>query len=134
MPRGAASSSGLDTQRRLSPTDFSIGPHLRTHPLCPSDAERGTSGLGGTRNPWNFSDQNQLVLQFLRQFRAHLRKLESSGTAGLKTLLENLDQYATALAPPLEAIPILKHFKLVIGFDEIICTVYASPALGGVKS
>jgi predicted KAP-like P-loop ATPase len=25
-------------------------------------------------NPWNFSDQNQLVLQFLRQFVAHLRK------------------------------------------------------------
>jgi predicted KAP-like P-loop ATPase len=63
-------------------------------------------------NPWNFSDQNQLVLQFLRQFTAHLRKLESSGTAGLKTLLENLDQYATALAPPLDAIPVLKHLNL----------------------
>ena len=27
-------------------------------------------------------------------------------------LLENLDQYPTALAPPLEAIPVLKHFKI----------------------
>src|ERR1700738_3844416 len=24
-------------------------------------------------NPWNFSDQNQLIFQFLRQFRAHLK-------------------------------------------------------------
>jgi hypothetical protein len=32
----------MDTQRRLPPTDFSVGLHLRTHPLCRSDAERGT--------------------------------------------------------------------------------------------
>ena len=31
----------MDTQRRLPPTDFSVGLHLRTHPLCRSDAERG---------------------------------------------------------------------------------------------
>jgi predicted KAP-like P-loop ATPase len=24
-------------------------------------------------NPWNFSDQHQLIFQFLRQFRAHLK-------------------------------------------------------------
>ena len=32
------------------PTDFPLGLHHRTHPLCRRDAERGTISVGGTRN------------------------------------------------------------------------------------
>ncbi len=71
-------------------------------------------------NPWNFSDQHQLVLQFLRQFTAHLRKLENSGIAGIKTLLENLEQYSAALGPPFETFPILKHFNLFRSGIQIV--------------
>lgn len=52
-------------------------------------------------NPWNFSDQNQLVFQFLRQFRAHLKGNQKE----FKDLLASLDDYAEALAPPLELLP-----------------------------
>jgi predicted KAP-like P-loop ATPase len=52
-------------------------------------------------NPWNFSDQNQLVFQFLRQFRAHLR----GNRKEFRELLASLDDYAEALAPPLELLP-----------------------------
>lgn len=52
-------------------------------------------------NPWNFSDQNQLVFQFLRQFRAHLKGNQKE----FKDLLVSLDDYAEALAPPLELLP-----------------------------
>jgi predicted KAP-like P-loop ATPase len=52
-------------------------------------------------NPWNFSDQNQLVFQFLRQFRAHLK----GNRKEFKDLLASLDDYAEALAPPLELLP-----------------------------
>jgi predicted KAP-like P-loop ATPase len=52
-------------------------------------------------NPWNFSDQNQLVFQFLRQFRAHLKGNQRE----FKDLLASLDDYAEALAPPLELLP-----------------------------
>ncbi|HEY2362045.1 MAG TPA: P-loop NTPase fold protein, partial [Candidatus Angelobacter sp.] len=48
-------------------------------------------------NPWNFSDQNQLVFQFLRQFRAHLKGHQRE----FKDLFASLDDYAEALAPPL---------------------------------
>jgi predicted KAP-like P-loop ATPase len=67
-------------------------------------------------NPWNFSDQNQLVLQFFRQFSAHLRKLDKTGKTKIKTLLENLDEYSSALAPPLEAIPYGKVFSTGLRF------------------
>jgi predicted KAP-like P-loop ATPase len=59
-------------------------------------------------NPWNFADQNQLVLQFFRQFTGHLRKLGTRGAATINILVENLDAYATALAPPIEALPYVK--------------------------
>jgi predicted KAP-like P-loop ATPase len=52
-------------------------------------------------NPWNFSDQNQLVFQFLRQFRAHLTGKQKE----FKDLLASLDNYAEALAPPLGLLP-----------------------------
>ncbi len=52
-------------------------------------------------NPWNFADQNQLVFQFLRQFRAHLKGNQRE----FKDLLDSLDDYAEALAPPLELLP-----------------------------
>ena len=40
-----------DTRRPLSFfTDFLLGLHPRTHPLCRSDAKRGTFIVGGTRN------------------------------------------------------------------------------------
>jgi predicted KAP-like P-loop ATPase len=52
-------------------------------------------------NPWNFSDQNQLVFQFLRQFRAHLKGHQRE----FKDLFASLDDYAEALAPPLELMP-----------------------------
>lgn len=51
-------------------------------------------------NPWNFSDQNQLVFQFLRQFRAQLKDKKLFGS-----LMSSLDDYAEALAPPLELLP-----------------------------
>ena len=52
-------------------------------------------------NPWNFADQNQLIFQFFRQFRAFL----NDDKHGLKELLNSLDEYADALAPPLELLP-----------------------------
>ena len=67
---------------------------------------QGTATVDVLRfNPWNFSDQNQLVLQFLRQFTAHLRSLDKKNTGKMKTLLENLAGYSEALSPPIEAIP-----------------------------
>jgi hypothetical protein len=40
-----------DTRRPLSFfTDFLLGLHPRTHPLCRSDALSGTIGVGGTHN------------------------------------------------------------------------------------
>ena len=67
-------------------------------------------------NPWNFSDQNQLVLQFLRQFSAHLRSLDKTSKAKVKALLENLDKYSAALGPPLEAVPYGKFLSTGIRF------------------
>jgi predicted KAP-like P-loop ATPase len=46
-------------------------------------------------NPWNFADQNQLVLQFLRQFAGHLRQIDkNSKLEKIKSLLENLNRYS----------------------------------------
>ncbi len=56
-------------------------------------------------NPWNFSDQNQLVFQFLKQFRAHLLKFQDKRKKTVQQLVDALDDYAEALAPPLEQIP-----------------------------
>jgi hypothetical protein len=56
-------------------------------------------------NPWNFSDQNQLVLQFLKQFRAHLLKFQGTAKKNVERIVDALDDYADALAPPLELIP-----------------------------
>lgn len=56
-------------------------------------------------NPWNFSDQNQLVFQFLKQFRAHLLKFQDKRKKTVQQLVDALDDYAEALAPPLELIP-----------------------------
>jgi predicted KAP-like P-loop ATPase len=58
-------------------------------------------------NPWNFSDQNQLIFQFLRQFRAHLKGNQRE----IKDLLASLDDYAEALAPPLELLPYGRLFS-----------------------
>ena len=52
-------------------------------------------------NPWNFSDQNQLVFQFLRQFRTHLK----GNKRQFGDLIASLDDYAEALTPPLELLP-----------------------------
>ena len=57
-------------------------------------------------NPWNFADQNQLVLQFFRQFTGHLRKLQGENIPGITSLIESLDAYATALGPPIEDLPL----------------------------
>src|ERR1019366_5891008 len=38
----------LDTPSVRCPTDFPLGPHLRTHPLCRSDAGGGTIVVAGT--------------------------------------------------------------------------------------
>jgi hypothetical protein len=59
-------------------------------------------------NPWNFADQNQLVIQFFRQFSGHLRKLERAGVRKVKDLVSAIDSYAVALAPPFEALPMGK--------------------------
>jgi len=56
-------------------------------------------------NPWNFADQNQLVFQFLRQFRAHLQNFKGSSSGNAGKLIEALDEYEDALAPTLELIP-----------------------------
>ncbi len=56
-------------------------------------------------NPWNFSDQNQLVFQFLKQFRAHLLKFQGVAKKTAGRIVDALDEYAEALAPPLELIP-----------------------------
>lgn len=63
-------------------------------------------------NPWNFADQNQLVLQFFRQFTGHLRKFQGKDALGLARLIESIDAYASALGPPIEDLP-LPHVKLV---------------------
>src|ERR1700730_11405644 len=63
-------------------------------------------------NPWNFSDQNQLVLQFLKQFRGQLLKFRGNAK-NVERIVDALDDYAEALAPPLELVPyggkILSH-------------------------
>jgi hypothetical protein len=56
-------------------------------------------------NPWKFSDQNQLVFQFLKQFRAHLLKFQGTAKKNIERIVDVLDDYADALAPPLELIP-----------------------------
>ncbi len=56
-------------------------------------------------NPWNFSDQNQLVFQFFKQFRAHLLKFQGTAKKNVERVVDALDDYAEALAPPLELIP-----------------------------
>lgn len=56
-------------------------------------------------NPWNFSDQNQLVLQFLKQFRAHLLESEKATGEKLGNMAGSLADYAEALSPPLELLP-----------------------------
>ena len=58
-------------------------------------------------NPWNFSDQHQLIFQFLRQFRAHLKQNRKE----FKDFINSIDQYADALAPPLELLPFGKVFS-----------------------
>jgi predicted KAP-like P-loop ATPase len=64
-------------------------------------------------NPWNFSDQNQLIFQFLKQFRAHLLKFQGTSKRNVERIVNALDDYAEALAPPLELVPhggkILSH-------------------------
>jgi predicted KAP-like P-loop ATPase len=64
-------------------------------------------------NPWNFSDQNQLIFQFLKQFRAHLLKFQGTSKKNVERIVNTLDDYAEALAPPLELVPyggkILSH-------------------------
>lgn len=56
-------------------------------------------------NPWNFSDQSQLVLQFLRQFRAHLLKSAKAKGEKLGDMAASIAEYAEALSPPLELLP-----------------------------
>ena len=55
-------------------------------------------------NPWLFADQNQLVLQFLRQFKAHLATPGKTGKK-MQSLLESIDEYADSLGPPLRLVP-----------------------------
>lgn len=56
-------------------------------------------------NAWNFSNQNQLVFQFLKQFRAHLLKFQGPANKIAERIASALDDYAEALAPPLELVP-----------------------------
>jgi predicted KAP-like P-loop ATPase len=56
-------------------------------------------------NPWNFSDQSQLIFQFLKQFRAHLVSFQKGTKKKLGDLVDAVDDYAEALVPPLELIP-----------------------------
>lgn len=56
-------------------------------------------------NPWNFSDQNQLVLQFLKQFRAHLLQSQKATGQKLQNMASLVAEYAEALSPPLELLP-----------------------------
>jgi predicted KAP-like P-loop ATPase len=56
-------------------------------------------------NPWYFSDQGHLMLQFFRQFTSHLRRAESAGMAKLKELVSTLDEYSESLSPALQAVP-----------------------------
>lgn len=56
-------------------------------------------------NPWNFSEQNQLVFQFLKQFRAHLVKFEPTAKKRVRQIIDSLDEYTDALKPPLALIP-----------------------------
>ena len=56
-------------------------------------------------NPWNFSDQSQLVFQFLKQFRAHLVESEKRTGEKLGKMAAAIADYAEALSPPLELLP-----------------------------
>jgi hypothetical protein len=56
-------------------------------------------------NPWNFIDQNQLLFQFFKQYRAHLSKFQGSAKKTAQKIVDALDDYADALAPPLEYVP-----------------------------
>lgn len=56
-------------------------------------------------NPWNFSDQSQLVFQFLKQFRAHLLESEKRTGEKLGKMAAAIADYAEALSPPLELLP-----------------------------
>jgi len=73
-------------------------------------------------NPWNFADRNYLVLQFLGQLSAHLRTFEKWHKRKLKGLVESVDEYANALAGPLEAAPygrpMLGGFRLALAWGR----------------
>lgn len=56
-------------------------------------------------NPWNFSDQSQLVFQFLKQLRAHLLQSEKTTGEKLGDMAASLAEYAEALSPPVELLP-----------------------------
>ena len=67
-------------------------------------------------NPWNFSDQNQLISQFFKQLSGTLRRTDYA--ASTKKIGELLDAYATLLEP-LVLVPwagaFVKGIKLVGG-------------------
>jgi len=92
--------------------------NLTIEKLCDTAVNKGRQVDVLRFNPWNFSDQNQLVLQFLRQFTAHLRQFEKTGR--IKDLIESLNKYSTALGPPLEVVPYGKLLSRGVKFAATV--------------
>ncbi len=55
-------------------------------------------------NPWNFSDQNQLISQFFKQISSALKRRDYAGT--VKEIGERLESYATLFEPVALVTPI----------------------------
>ncbi|MEA1949547.1 MAG: P-loop NTPase fold protein, partial [Thermodesulfobacteriota bacterium] len=81
-------------------------------------------------NPWNFSDQNQLITQFFRQLSVVLRRPDYAGDA--KKAGEKLETYAKFFEP-LKLIPGLGQYA-EIAKDVLQTTGAATKSWGDQKS
>ena len=81
-------------------------------------------------NPWNFSDQNQLITQFFRQLSVVLRRPDYAGDA--KKAGEKLESYAKFFEP-LKLIPGLGQYA-EIAKDVLQTTGAATKSWGDQKS
>lgn len=65
-------------------------------------------------NPWNYSDQNQLIAQFFRELSRVLPTKDEN--AGFEKAAELLDLYATAITP----VAIIPNPSLPVAFGQVV--------------
>lgn len=81
-------------------------------------------------NPWNYSDQNQLVTQFFKQLSVVLRRSNYAGE--VKKAGEKMEAYANFLVP-LKLIPVLGQYA-EIAKDAVKTVGIAAKSWGDLKS